>query len=317
MEPLSFDSEDLGEVEAFVSRIYSRMSIGAAGQRTRAQIARRVMAPEVAFDDLDYSFDIHYSAEAQELMIICDVESNTIRRVGEGRDETFGPGEQFLISRPGLPYSGVAHASRLRFTLFDPALLARVATTSNNGRADPVRVLDHRPISQSAAAQLQRATAYLLESVLSTPEARQESLVVSTASQYLAASVLHTFPNTAATDPTGEDHRDAHSDALHRAVAFIDNHADTAVTVGDIAAAAHVTIRALQYAFRRHLGTTPMGYLRRVRLDAAHQALHTADPTTGETVTRIAARWGFAHPGRFAATYRRTYGQSPSTTLQV
>jgi AraC-like DNA-binding protein len=315
MEPLEFDSANVDQVEAFLSEIYSKMRIGAVGPRTRARIARRVLAPGVGFDDLDYSFDIGYSAEPQGLLIICDVLTNTIRRIGEGWDETFGPGDQFLISRPGLPYGGVAHATRLRFTVLDPALLTKVASTGDAGGTGPVRVLDHRPVSRAAAGRLQRATAYLRDSVLANPGADHAPLVLSTASQYLAATVLHTFPNTALTEPTGEDRHDAHDATLRRAVAFIDSHADTDLTVADIAAAAHVTVRALQYAFRRHLDSTPMAYLRRVRLDAAHQTLHAADPSAGDTVTTIAARWGFAHPGRFATQYRRLYGQAPSRTL--
>jgi AraC-like DNA-binding protein len=30
-----------------------------------------------------------------------------------------------------------------------------------------------------------------------------------------------------------------------------------------------------------------------------------------DTVTAIAARWGFMHTGRFAVFYRQTYGHSP------
>lgn len=60
-----------------------------------------------------------------------------------------------------------------------------------------------------------------------------------------------------------------------------------------------------------------MGYLRQGRLDAAHRELLAADPTRGATVTTIAARWGFPYPSRFAATYRRTYGQHPHTTLHT
>lgn len=67
-------------------------------------------APGIGFDDLDYTFDIGYDAEP--LLIICDVVSSTIRRDGEGSEETFGPGDQFLICQSDLPYAGVAHATR-------------------------------------------------------------------------------------------------------------------------------------------------------------------------------------------------------------
>jgi transcriptional regulator GlxA family with amidase domain len=102
---------------------------------------------------------------------------------------------------------------------------------------------------------------------------------------------------------------------LRRAVAFIDENAHTDITVADIAAAASVTIRAVQLAFQRHLGTSPMGYLRRVRLDHAHQDLTRSSPGDGLTVTAVAYRWGFRSSSRFAAAYRRAYGVAPSYTL--
>jgi transcriptional regulator GlxA family with amidase domain len=68
-------------------------------------------------------------------------------------------------------------------------------------------------------------------------------------------------------------------------------------------------------AFRRHLDTTPMAYLRRVRLQHAHQQLQHADGQDGQTVTRVALDWGFASASRFAAYYRAAYGRAPSETL--
>jgi AraC-like DNA-binding protein len=44
--------------------------------------------------------------------------------------------------------------------------------------------------------------------------------------------------------------------------------------------------------------------------------LRDADPGDGTTVTEVALRFGFAHTGRFAAAYRRRYGQAPSATLR-
>ena len=40
-----------------------------------------------------------------------------------------------------------------------------------------------------------------------------------------------------------------------------------------------------------------------------------ATPDSGATITAIAARWGFHHPGRFAALYRDTYQRTPYSTL--
>jgi AraC-like DNA-binding protein len=71
----------------------------------------------------------------------------------------------------------------------------------------------------------------------------------------------------------------------------------------------------LQQGFQRALGMSPTQYLRQVRLREAHRELAAADPA-GTTVAELAARWGFAHQGRFAAQYRRRYGVSPADTLR-
>ena len=86
---------------------------------------------------------------------------------------------------------------------------------------------------------------------------------------------------------------------LRRAVAFIHANVQSDIGLSDIAAAVGVTPRSVQYMFRRHLGTTPLEYLRRLRLDLAHRDLQAADPAV-DTVTAIAGRWGFTHAGRFS-----------------
>ncbi|WP_220140142.1 helix-turn-helix domain-containing protein [Kitasatospora acidiphila] len=48
----------------------------------------------------------------------------------------------------------------------------------------------------------------------------------------------------------------------------------------------------------------------------AHRDLIEADPAI-ETVARIAARWGFLRPTRFADQYERLYRCPPSTTLHA
>ncbi|MEO3757574.1 helix-turn-helix transcriptional regulator [Mycobacterium sp. B14F4] len=103
--------------------------------------------------------------------------------------------------------------------------------------------------------------------------------------------------------------------ALRRATEFIHDNAHRDITLGDIASAVNLTPRSVQYTFRRHLGTTPLEYLRRVRLDRAHRELLAADPRV-DTVMAIAGRWGFTHAGRFSSVYKRTFGAPPSETLR-
>ena len=316
MAPASelFESTDVAEVEEYVSRLYSKMRIGAVGEDTRARIHRRHLGADVELHDLDYTFDIGYDAEPPDRLIVCDVVSSTIESgSGDGPDETFGPGDQFLICRPGLPYHGLAHATRLRFMVIDPAVLTTVATNSDDAQG-PVRFLHNRPVSRQAQLQLQRCLAYVRSEVVTAADAALSPLLVSAATRYLAASLLNAYPNTAVDDARACDVGAESTSVLGRAVAFVEAHPDQPLTVSDIAHAAYVTPRALQLTFRHHLDTTPMAYLRQIRLDLAHEQLRAADAGS-TTVTAIASRWGFT-PSRFTEHYRAAYGETPSATLR-
>lgn len=101
---------------------------------------------------------------------------------------------------------------------------------------------------------------------------------------------------------------------VKRALDYMRSNAGLQITMDDIAQASGVSVRALQIAFRRFRGSTPMASLRRIRLEQAHQELGTADVAT--TVADIARKWGFMHLGHFAALYQAAYGCKPSDTLR-
>jgi transcriptional regulator GlxA family with amidase domain len=77
----------------------------------------------------------------------------------------------------------------------------------------------------------------------------------------------------------------------------------------------HVSVRALQEGLRRSLDTTPMRYLREVRLRKVHEELlaATSDVTT---VGAIVYGWGILNQGRFAGSYRAKFGETPADTLR-
>ncbi|WP_156745265.1 helix-turn-helix transcriptional regulator, partial [Mycobacterium sp. 1165178.9] len=104
--------------------------------------------------------------------------------------------------------------------------------------------------------------------------------------------------------------------AVRRAIAYLEDSAAEDVRIVDVAAAARLSPRALQEAFRKHLDTTPMAYLKSIRLARAHADLRQASVEDGTTVAAVAFRWGFGNLGRFAADYRREFRRSPREVLR-
>ncbi|MCW2528732.1 MAG: AraC family transcriptional regulator [Pseudonocardiales bacterium] len=101
---------------------------------------------------------------------------------------------------------------------------------------------------------------------------------------------------------------------ISRAVELLRSDPGHPWTAGELAAAISVSIRSLHDGFRRSMGTSPIAYLRELRLHAVHNELAIAEPGS-VTVTEAAARWGFVHLGRFAGAYRKQFAELPSDTL--
>jgi AraC-like DNA-binding protein len=103
--------------------------------------------------------------------------------------------------------------------------------------------------------------------------------------------------------------------AIRTAVDVIEAEAQLPLTLSSIAARSQVSVRSLQQGFKRHLGMSPMSYLREVRLRRAHQTLLASDPSI-VTVASVAYDWGFTNLGRFAAAHAARYSEPPAKTLR-
>lgn len=102
---------------------------------------------------------------------------------------------------------------------------------------------------------------------------------------------------------------------LVRALGWLEHRLDEPIQLDALAAAAGVRPRTMEAHFRRYLGTTPLGWVRRTRLARARQQLIASRHE--RSVTAVALANGFTELGRFAALYRRQFGELPSQTLRA
>jgi AraC-like DNA-binding protein len=310
----SFESADSDATAEFITAAYgmkTRMSGLAPAHPFRMS---RVDAGEFALDIAAAPLMLDYATEPWTAVMVMHMAAGTAERTIGALTEQARRGDVYIVCQPGLANRLRTQDATMDLATVGPRLLARVAATAPARVPGPIRFTGYQPVSATAAVQWRSVHRYVTE-LLTNPEAAAQPLIVGSAGRLLAATMLATFPNTALTDPTIEDRRDASARALRRAITFMDEHAGDDITVADIAAAANVTIRAIRLAFRRYLDTTPAAYLRRVRLEHARRDLLAADPALG-TVSAIAARWGFASPERFTAAYRDLFGVLPYLTLR-
>lgn len=99
------------------------------------------------------------------------------------------------------------------------------------------------------------------------------------------------------------------AERVRRVEEWIDANLHEPISLSRLCERAGVRARCLQVAFESHRQQSPMEFVAERRLVAAHAALSRGG---FESVTAVASAFGFEHPGRFAALYRRLFGLSPS-----
>ncbi|BBX19150.1 helix-turn-helix domain-containing protein [Mycolicibacterium duvalii] len=313
-ETVLVDADDVGEAEQALSAFYSRMRLmkvpETAASRTR--VFRNRIGP-LTLDDAEFTYRLTTDMDPTDAVLICRVRSGLLGGNLLGRDlELHGAGSVVAFGgRVGQRIFGHIDRARYDVVMIDRSLLAAVAGPTDDG--EPVALLSMSPVSAEANRHVADALSHLRIGVGSNPHAVDEPLVTGPLARYVAGCVLAAFPNTATTGPAGAG-RDAGRKLLDRATAFIDDHADTDISVADVAAAVRVTHAAVHAMFVEQIGITPVEYLRRVRVHHAHRELVCEDPAS-TTVGEVAARWGFGAVASFEVYYRRQFGVDPVHTL--
>jgi AraC family ethanolamine operon transcriptional activator len=151
--------------------------------------------------------------------------------------------------------------------------------------------------------------ACVLEQAFDNPQAFEHAAVIASLEEGLSHWLAWV-----SVPSDGSSHAARRRRGLNRALEYLRTADVSRVSVADLCREAQVSERTLRYAFHDELDLSPLAFLRRLRLHAARRELMNAEGTVPR-VTDIANRQGFLELGRFAADYRRLFGELPSETL--
>lgn len=313
VSPDVFDFEGAGdEARRWLDAVFGT-SLRLSGPLGRVRHHREDHA-SIAFDhmriDASYSFD----SDPMPALVVVDILGGFVEYTRDGVTDRVHDGDSALVSGWRMPFHGIGERPEIRATTVTAeALTAAVEDVAPDYPWQHITFTSYVPSSAAAAARW-RATVDQLSAWFpdeTDPSAHDE------ASRLLGHTLLQTFPNSvvARTSTAGldDDPGDASPSTVMRATRIVESHSFEDLSPSDLAQECGVTPRALQYAFRKHLGCTPQDYLRRIRLDLARQSLRDG---TAATVSDAAARYGFFNPGRFASDYRQVFSENPGQTLQ-
>ncbi|MEU1817573.1 AraC family transcriptional regulator [Streptomyces roseifaciens] len=312
-------SNDLDETREIISSAYSPYQLSVLGdpKEFSAWYAEGGF-PGITVSGLQYGAETLVAPQPLDsYLLVCQLVRGRVRVMSPGREErVVGPGQTYVLD----PYRSFqvhwAPGARMTTVRLDREMVERAAADAL-GIDGSVRARFSLNGTTSAAASRSWAgiSAAVHREVLGEGVARSSPLVAGHLTQSTAAILMQTHELITQGVDAQRPGEVAHP-AVRRAMALAEERADQPLTLADLAAAARVSPRALQEAFRRHVDSTPLGYLREVRLGRAHQELVAARGDGDVTVAEVAYRWGFNNLGRFAGYYQRRYGHPPSRTLR-
>ncbi|KQQ05947.1 MULTISPECIES: helix-turn-helix transcriptional regulator [unclassified Rathayibacter] len=234
---------------------------------------------------------------------------------GEGVSDLDGDPMRMLSGQPTVwandrPAAFEVHDYRQNLIHFNGSYLERIADeVEGSGGGSLLFDTTSRPEGE----KLRRWSATVATVARVIYDADSSALLRQEANRAVAVALLDTFPHEALSAPG--DLLVPRSGRLRQAVEFMYANAHLPLRTEAVAEAAGVSLRTLQSEFRREFGFTAVDYLRRIRLDAVRKELRAGDSGV-VSVSEVARRWGFAHLGRFSATYAHRFGERPSTTLE-
>jgi AraC-like DNA-binding protein len=221
----------------------------------------------------------------------------------------------------GLIYSGEPGtrltASDLQSRLFlrlPDALLRRKLEALLDGQQ--VGAIEFQPMfdqTRGAGATIRRMCDFLFAELEHSDTLLTNEIAIRSFEDHLALCVLLGLPHNY-TERLARQKATAAPGSVRRAEAFMRANCGTPLTIAQVAEAAGCGVRALQIAFQRFRGTTPMRILQQARLEQARAEI--LRPGQRQSLARIAAEYGFSSPTRFAQSFRRKYGVYPSAMLR-
>lgn len=316
-KPLSrhvlFRSRDLDETREAVARVYKPHFLSLLRRGDAIDAAHHhVPVGRVSFNYLRYGGTVEIDPGPLETFFLVQMPIAGGCSVSCGRDRVESDTGMASVISPSLPFRQVwrGDCEKLMVQVRRGALERHAEQLAGAALRGPLEFEAALPLASPAGQSLRRFIAFMCA------ELDQESSVLASP---LAVAEIERLTMTALL--LGQPHNQRR--LLERALSpaepyyvkrvedYIRAHADEPLTIADLVAVSRVSARSLYAGFRRFRGIGPGAYLKRVRLDRVHRELMMPG---ADTVTAVAARWGFLHHGEFAAAYRRRFGELPSET---
>lgn len=309
-----FASNSLSEVREHIARTYCphHLSVARRGERLDAWLNHKRLN-DIGIGAMTYGAEVSIEGIEDEDMLLLMQPLAGAAEVGTRRGT--------VLSTPAI--ASVVNTRDLKRMHWSADCTQRVVQISNRALDHHATMMIGRPLSRELEFAQEMPVnagnahwwhyASLLSMELSAASGSESRAVLGSLETLLILKLLESHPNNYSEHLRPQPCKIA-PHHVRRVEQFIIAHAAEPVTLDQLVDVSGVSARALFDGFRRFRGTSPMAFLKAVRLERARDDLRQAEP--GTSVTSVACKWGFYQFGRFSAQYRKMFGELPSETLR-
>ena len=313
-----FHSSDLDETRDTVGRIFKPHALGVKGRQQKLDAEMdHLSLGSASINRLRYGADVTIEPESLDDFLLVQMPLAGRAHIHCGNEKIVSTPSMASVLTPSLPlhmqWQGVC--DQLIIKLERRTLESVCSAFLGHALPRPIEFSLGMNLNQDGGLAWRQLIAFLTTSHFING-ANLHSLVTSQIEQLLATTLLTRHPNNysaSLSNPTPS----ADLPYIRRAEEYIQANCHKPITMQDMALHAHISTRSLYKGFQEHRQTTPMGYVRRVRLQKVREALLAARQRgAGVNVTQVALEWGFGHLGHFTQAYRKQFNELPSQTLR-
>ena len=312
-----FESNDLDETRHQVSRVFCdhRLDILGSRQKLHAQMYHTRIGG-VSFNRLHYGAGVAIDSGCLKDFYLVQMPTAGSEEIHcAGQTIVSEPSHASVIS-PTLPMRKIIRANTRKLVLqIDRGFLERLCAQFVGHDLDRPLVFElGMPLDKGTGVDWRNLVTFFYRQLSADNNLFQAPLLRVQLEQLIGTTLLLGQQNNFSHNLLAPD-RVIAPRFVKKAEEFILTHAEQPISIADIAQYAGISLRSLFKGFRKYHHTTPKAMLNKVRLEKVRAEL-LAGGAHRETVTQVAMRYGFYHLGRFAAEYRKRFGELPSQTLR-
>jgi AraC-like DNA-binding protein len=178
----------------------------------------------------------------------------------------------------------------------------------------PLEFAPSVPLANTSASEITNLLRFMTSSLAERNGISSSDIARSHMASLLMSGLLTCLDHNYREELANGGRRSAKPAYVSRAQEFLKQNVSRPIGPEDVATAVRVSTRALFVGFKTYLNTTPMRYLKDLRLDLVRETLSRLDPQRA-SITSVAMDYGFHHLGHFCAAYKERFGEQPRETL--